>query len=92
MLSGIFLALRYINSTDLAFDSVHFIIRVTTFGYLFQAIHSTGAAVLLIILFFHLLRGLWYKFYKPHQILIWCSGVLLLILMMLAAFTGYILP
>jgi ubiquinol-cytochrome c reductase cytochrome b subunit len=56
--SGVFLALRYINSTEKAFDSVQFIIRTTNFGYIFQAVHSVGASLFLIILFFHFLRGL----------------------------------
>ena len=90
--SGLFLALRYINSTEQAFNSVQFIIRTTTLGYLFQAVHAVGASVFLTVLFFHLLRGLWYKLYKPEHSLVWCSGVILLVLTMLAAFTGYILP
>lgn len=90
--SGIFLALRYINSTEKAFDSVQFIIRTTNFGYIFQAIHSTGASLFLVVLFLHLLRGLWYKLYKEEHTHIWLSGVIILVLVMLAAFTGYILP
>lgn len=90
--SGVFLALRYINSTEKAFDSVQFIIRTTNFGYIFQAIHSTGASLFLVVLFLHLLRGLWYKLYKEEHTYIWISGVIILVLVMLAAFTGYILP
>lgn len=90
--SGIFLALRYVNSTEKAFDSVQFIIRTTNFGYIFQAVHSTGASLFLIVLFFHLLKGLWYKLYKEEHTYIWLSGVTILVLVMMAAFTGYILP
>lgn len=90
--SGIFLALRYINSTEKAFDSVQFIIRTTNFGYIFQAIHSTGASLFLVVLFLHLLKGLWYKLYKEEHTYIWISGVVILVLVMMAAFTGYILP
>lgn len=92
IVSGIFLALRYINSTEKAFDSVQFIIRTTNFGYIFQAIHSTGASLFLVVLFLHLLKALWYKLYKEEHTYIWLSGVTILVLVMLAAFTGYILP
>lgn len=90
--TGVFLALRYINSTEKAFDSVQFIIRTTNFGYIFQALHSTGASLFLMVLFMHLLKGLWYKLYKEEHTYIWISGVIILVLVMLAAFTGYILP
>lgn len=40
----------------------------------------------------HLLKGFWYKLYKEEHVYIWLSGVVILVLVMLAAFTGYILP
>ena len=84
--------MRYVNSTEKAFDSVQFIIRTTNFGYIFQAIHSTGASLFLTVLLLHLLKGLWYQLYKEEHLHIWLSGMVILILVMLAAFTGYILP
>lgn len=45
-----------------------------------------------MVLFLHLLKALWYKLYKEEHTYIWLSGVTILVLVMLAAFTGYILP
>lgn len=45
-----------------------------------------------MILYFHLYRALMYGSYQRPRELLWLSGVLLLILAMAEAYTGYVLP
>jgi quinol-cytochrome oxidoreductase complex cytochrome b subunit len=45
-----------------------------------------------IVVYAHICRGLYYGSYMEPRELLWCSGVILLLLMMGTAFTGYVLP
>ena len=45
-----------------------------------------------IVTYCHIFRGLYYGSYIQPRQLLWCSGVLILILMMGTAFMGYVLP
>lgn len=91
-LSGIFLSIHYQAHMDLAFNSVQYIMRDVPNGWLIRYIHANGASMFFIVIYCHIFRGLYYGSYmKPRQSL-WCSGVILLLLLMGAAFTGYVLP
>ena len=92
MLSGIFLAMHYSPHIDLAFSSVEYIMRDINNGWLIRYMHANGASMFFIVVYLHIGRGLYYGSYMcPRQIL-WCSGVIILLLMMGTAFTGYVLP
>ena len=92
MISGIFLAMHYTPHVDLAFSSVEYIMRDVPNGWLLRYIHANGASMFFIVVYSHIFRGLYYGSYmKPREIL-WCSGVVLFVLMMATAFTGYVLP
>jgi quinol-cytochrome oxidoreductase complex cytochrome b subunit len=92
MLSGIFLAMHYTPHIDLAFSSVEHIMRDVNNGWLIRYIHANGASMFFIVVYFHIFRGLYYGSYMTPRELLWCSGVILFILMMATAFTGYVLP
>ena len=92
MLSGIFLSMHYVPNTDLAFLSVEFIMRDVPNGWLIRYIHANGASMFFIVVYAHICRGLYYGSYMQPREYIWCSGVVLLFLMMGTAFTGYVLP
>nr|WAK85049.1 apocytochrome b [Amicula sp. isolate GU52X-4 cfCalB7] len=92
ILSGIFLSMHYTANIDLAFSSVEYIMRDVPNGWVVRYIHANGASMFFITVYSHLCRGLYYGSYmKPRQLL-WCSGVVILLLMMGTAFTGYVLP
>ena len=92
MISGIFLSMHYTPNINLAFSSVEYIMRDVPNGWLIRYIHANGASMFFIVVYAHTLRGLYYGSYmEPRQVL-WCSGVILLLLMMGTAFTGYVLP
>jgi quinol-cytochrome oxidoreductase complex cytochrome b subunit len=92
IVTGIFLAMHYTPHIDFAFSSVEHIMRDVNYGWLFRYIHANGASFFFIVVYIHIFRGLYYgSFMNPREYL-WCSGVLLFILMMATAFIGYVLP
>ena len=92
ILSGVFLAMHYTPHIDLAFSSVEHIMRDVNNGWLIRYIHANGASMFFIVVYCHIFRGLYYGSYMQPRQLLWCSGVLIFILMMGTAFMGYVLP
>ncbi|OED35945.1 hypothetical protein AB834_03585 [PVC group bacterium (ex Bugula neritina AB1)] len=92
IVTGIFLAIHYTPNVSIAFISVEHIIRDVFSGWLLRYIHSNGASFFFIVVYFHIFRGLFYgSFVNPREAL-WCSGVVIFILMMGTGFIGYVLP
>lgn len=92
MISGIFLSMHYTANIDLAFSSVEYIMRDVPNGWLIRYIHANGASMFFMVVYAHICRGLYYGSYMAPRQLLWCSGVVILLLMMATAFTGYVLP
>ena len=57
-------------------------------GWLIRYIHANGASMFFIAVYGHICRGLYYGSYMEPREFLWCSGVILLLLMMATAFTG----
>lgn len=92
ILTGTLLSTHYSANIGLAFASIEYIMRDVPYGWLLRYIHANGASMFFIVLYAHIFKGLYYGSYmKPRQML-WCSGVILFLLVMGAAFTGYCLP
>jgi quinol-cytochrome oxidoreductase complex cytochrome b subunit len=92
IISGLFLATHYIANMKLAFNSIQYIMRDVPNGWFIRYIHANGASMFFIVVYLHLFRGLFYGSYMKPREFIWCSGVVILLLMMGTAFTGYVLP
>ena len=92
ILTGIFLAMHYTPHIDLAFNSVEHIMRDVNYGWLIRYTHANGASFFFIVVYIHMFRGLYYGSYITPREHLWCSGVLIFILMMATAFMGYVLP
>jgi quinol-cytochrome oxidoreductase complex cytochrome b subunit len=92
ILTGIFLAMHYTPHIDLAFNSVEHIMRDVNNGWLIRYIHANGASFFFIVVYIHIFRGLYYGSYITPREYLWCSGVIIFILMMATAFMGYVLP
>ena len=92
ILTGIFLAMHYTPHIDLAFNSVEHIMRDVNNGWLIRYIHANGASFFFIVVYVHIFRGLYYGSYITPRKALWCSGVIIFILMMATAFMGYVLP
>src|SRR5690606_13642227 len=77
---------------DHAFDSVERIMRDVNYGWLIRYMHMNGASFFFILVYAHMLRGLYYGSYKAPRDVLWGLGVIILLLMMATAFMGYVLP
>ena len=92
ILTGIFLAMHYTPHIDFAFNSVEHIMRDVNNGWLIRYTHANGASFFFIVVYIHIFRGLYYGSYITPREFLWCSGVIIFILMMATAFMGYVLP
>jgi ubiquinol-cytochrome c reductase cytochrome b subunit len=90
--TGIFLAMHYTPFIDFAFNSVEHIMRDVFNGWLIRYLHANGASMFFIVVYSHIFRGLYFGSYTRPRELLWCSGVLIFLLMMATAFIGYVLP
>lgn len=92
IVTGIFLAIHYTPQVDLAFLSVEHIIRDVNNGWFLRYLHANGASFFFIVVYIHMFRGLYYGSYAYPRGVLWCSGVVIFILIMATAFIGYVLP
>nr|YP_010116996.1 cytochrome b [Silurus grahami]QPL17129.1 cytochrome b [Silurus grahami] len=90
ILTGLFLAMHYTPDISTAFSSVAHICRDVNYGWLIRNIHANGASFFFICLYLHVGRGLYYGSYLYKET--WNIGVVLLLLVMMTAFVGYVLP
>jgi ubiquinol-cytochrome c reductase cytochrome b subunit len=92
ILTGIFLAMHYTPHVDYAFYSVEHIMRDVHGGWFLRYSHANGASMFFIVTYIHMFRGLYYGSYHSPRELLWCIGVVILLLMIITAFIGYVLP
>nr|ADD96754.1 cytochrome b [Crenicichla notophthalmus] len=90
ILTGLFLAMHYTSDISLAFSSVAHICRDVNYGWLIRSLHANGASFFFICIYLHIGRGLYYGSYLYKET--WNIGVILLLLVMMTAFVGYVLP
>nr|YP_009178228.1 cytochrome b [Ecsenius bicolor]AJW75532.1 cytochrome b [Ecsenius bicolor] len=90
LLTGLFLAMHYTSDITTAFSSVAHICRDVNYGWLIRNMHANGASFFFICIYLHIGRGLYYGSYLYKET--WNIGVILLLLVMMTAFVGYVLP
>ncbi|MEM9122652.1 MAG: cytochrome b/b6, partial [Pseudomonadota bacterium] len=92
IVTGIILAMHYVPHADYAFRSVEHIMRDVNHGWLIRYVHANGASMFFLAVYLHMFRGLYYGSYKAPREVLWMLGVVIYLLMMAAAFLGYVLP
>jgi len=92
IITGIVLAMHYTPHSTMAFDSIERIMRDVNYGWLIRYIHSNGGSMFFLVVYIHMFRGLYYGSYKAPRELLWMIGVVIILLMMMTAFMGYVLP
>ena len=92
ILTGVVLAMHYVPTPDGAFASVERIMRDVNYGWLLRYVHANGASLFFAVIYLHMFRGLYYGSYKYPRELLWWLGLVILILMIVTAFMGYVLP
>nr|AIE42859.1 cytochrome b [Cubanichthys pengelleyi] len=90
ILTGLFLAMHYTSDISTAFSSVAHICRDVNYGWLIRNMHANGASFFFVCIYMHIGRGLYYGSYLYKET--WNVGVILLLLVMMTAFVGYVLP
>ena len=92
IITGIVLAMHYNPSVEGAFASIEHIMRDVNYGWLIRYVHMNGSSFFFIVVYIHIFRGLYYGSYKSPREILWWLGLIILLLMMVTAFMGYVLP
>ena len=90
--TGVFLAMYYNPSPIHAYESARYITNDVFLGQFVRGMHKWGATAMMILIFLHLGRTFFFGAYKYPRELNWVIGVVLLVLTMVMALTGYLLP
>jgi menaquinol-cytochrome c reductase cytochrome b subunit len=91
--TGVFLAMFYRpDPTGGAYESIRHITNDVFLGQFVRGMHLWGASVMVVLVFLHMGRTFLFGAYKYPRELNWVIGVVLLILTMVMALTGYLLP
>ncbi len=92
IISGIWLVMEYTPTADGSFPSVQHIMREVRYGWLLRFMHTTGASAFFVVVYLHMYRGLIYGSYKKPRELVWLVGMVIYLMLLMEAFTGYVLP
>nr|QSV10814.1 cytochrome b [Pseudoregma bambucicola] len=90
ILTGLFLAFHYKTDINLAFQSIINMNRNINFGWLIHLLHANGGSMFFISMYIHISRGIYMNSFNLKMT--WTIGVLLLLITMMTAFVGYVLP
>ena len=92
LITGVVLAMYYVPSPEFAYDSIRYITEQVTFGRIVRGLHFFGASFIVIAAVIHMLRVVALGSYKQPREATWITGVVLLLLILAFALTGYLLP
>jgi menaquinol-cytochrome c reductase cytochrome b subunit len=91
--TGVFLAMFYRpDAAGGAYESIRNITDNVFLGQFVRGMHLWGASVMVVLVFLHMGRTFLWGAYKYPRELNWVIGVVLLILTLVMALTGYLLP
>nr|YP_010426343.1 cytochrome b [Neucentropus mandjuricus]USL48458.1 cytochrome b [Neucentropus mandjuricus] len=90
IITGLFLSMQYTANIELSFSMMNSISRNINNGWLMRIMHSNGASMFFVCIYLHIGRNIYYESY--NNLMTWNSGIIILFLLMMTAFTGYILP
>jgi ubiquinol-cytochrome c reductase cytochrome b subunit len=92
VVTGLFLWANYAPSAQTAWESVYYIQHEMTGGWLLRGIHHVMAQAMVVLLALHLLQVVIDGAYKaPREVNFWL-GLVLMLLVLGMALTGYLLP
>ena len=92
LITGIVLTMYYVPSPDHAYDSVRYIADRLPLGWIVRALHFFGASFIVVAAVVHMLRVVLFGSYKKPREVTWMTGVVLLLIILGFALTGYLLP
>lgn len=92
MITGILLAMHYVGHVDYAFASVQHLMTDVPSGMILRYAHANGASLFFTVVYLHVLRGVYYSSGNQPREIVWISGIVILLAMIITAFIGYVLP
>jgi quinol-cytochrome oxidoreductase complex cytochrome b subunit len=92
LLTGVILMIYYTPSVEMAYQSVKDIVNIVPGGRIVRNMHRWASQGMIIVAFLHLLRVFYTGSYLGNRSLNWVIGVVLLIIILLSNFSGYLLP
>jgi menaquinol-cytochrome c reductase cytochrome b subunit len=96
LVTGILLAIYYVpdarGNPAPAYTSVNFIQNTVYLGWLIRGVHFWGANILIIMVLLHMARVYWTGSYRAPRELNWMVGMIMLLLILALALSGYLLP
>jgi ubiquinol-cytochrome c reductase cytochrome b subunit len=92
ILTGLVLTMYYVPSPDYAYDSVRFVMDRLPLGRIVRGLHFFGASFIVIAAVIHMLRVVLFGSYKKPREVTWITGVILLLIILGFALSGYLLP
>nr|AJF93954.1 apocytochrome b [Euretidae gen. sp. DVL-2014] len=90
LITGILLAMHYCPNVTFSFNSITHITRNIPEGSTLRNIHANSASIFFLCVYFHIGRNIYHSTWKNSTT--WSIGIIIYIIMILAAFTGYVLP
>ena len=90
--TGVGLSMYYVPSPVLAHESVRFIMTGLPLGALLRGLHYWGASFLVVAAIVHMVRVFMFGSFKAPREVTWLSGVLMLLVILGFALSGYLLP
>ena len=89
--TGVTLAFMYVPSAGEAYQSLEFITNQTTFGRIVRGLHNWGASAMILLVGLHMIRVYLTASYKYPREMHWITGVVLLSLTIIMAFSGQVI-
>ena len=90
--TGAALMVYYVPTPEKAYLSIISLMTEVNFGWLIRDLHRLGGELMLIVTTLHMARVFGKGAYRETRRLTWLSGVLLWLMTLLLAFSGYLLP
>lgn len=91
-ITGIALTLYYVPSSEHAHASIEYIQKAVPGGALIRGLHHHAASAMIVLIVAHLSQVVIFGAYKNRREFVWASGLLMFIVTLAFAFTGYLLP
>ncbi|MBX3425985.1 MAG: cytochrome b N-terminal domain-containing protein [Pirellulales bacterium] len=92
IVTGVFLWMFYSPSTTTAWESVYYIQYEATGGWLLRGVHHFMASAMVVLLALHFVQVVWDGAYRAPRELNFVLGVVLMLIVLGLALTGYLLP
>ncbi len=90
--TGIFLMIYYIPSTEMAYDRIKDLAFVVPGGILIRNLHRWSAHAMVFFVLLHMARVFYTASYKNGREFNWVIGMILFVLTLILSFSGYLLP